>query len=90
MNSFLNWFIQPAATPAVEFEVGTGLDAFISLEDLVPGGHWQELLADAWGVPYSVAAQMTASAEGLQPSHRPEVRSSRTPDLRAALSGSAS
>jgi hypothetical protein len=92
MTSFLNWFTPPAAPPAAEFEVVTGLDAFISLEDLVPGGHWQELLADAWGVPYSVAAKMTVSTEERQ--HRTEVSSGgtkgRAPDLRGALYGTAS
>jgi hypothetical protein len=66
MRSFLNWFILPATPAAVEFEVGSGLDAFVSLEELAPGTQWQELLADAWGVPYS------AAVDELQPSPRAE------------------
>jgi hypothetical protein len=66
MNSLLNWFIPSAAAATVELEVGAGLDDFMSLEDLAPGAHWQELLADTWGVPYN--------AEVLQPSPRTEAK----------------
>jgi hypothetical protein len=86
MNSFLNWFIKPAAAATVEFEVGTGLDAFMSLEDLAPGTNWQELLADAWGVPYN--------AEAPQPSQRTEgmakIAARTTASFHSAVYGTAS
>jgi hypothetical protein len=86
MNSFLNWFIKPAAAATVEFEVGTGLDAFMSLEDLAPGANWQELLADAWGVPYNAAAP--------QPSQRTEgtakMAARTTASFHSAVYGTAS
>jgi hypothetical protein len=44
----------PSATlaqGAIDMEVASSLDAFMSLEEMAPGMDWQNLLAATWGLP---------------------------------------
>jgi hypothetical protein len=41
---------------AIDLEVASSLDAFMSLEEMAPGMDWQNLLAATWGLP-AVAEQ---------------------------------
>jgi hypothetical protein len=40
-----------AAPGAIDLEVASSLDAFMSLEEMAPGMDWQNLLAATWGLP---------------------------------------
>jgi hypothetical protein len=39
------------APGAIDLEVASSLDAFMSLEEMAPGMDWQNLLAATWGLP---------------------------------------
>ncbi|MBW4421963.1 MAG: hypothetical protein KME13_22565 [Myxacorys californica WJT36-NPBG1] len=41
-----------------DIEVAGAIDAFVSLEDVVPDADWAEVLAAAWGMPYPSSAEI--------------------------------
>lgn len=54
-------FNRPANTSKQQasfpLEVGSAIDAFVSLEEIVPDMDSLELLASAWGMPYPADAK---------------------------------
>jgi hypothetical protein len=57
LTTFLQWLTPKAVAPAqvclstIDLEVASSLDAFMNIEDVVPGMDWQNLLAATWGLP---------------------------------------
>ncbi len=57
LTTLIQWLTPKAVAPAqdclstIDLEVASSLDAFMNLEDVVPGMDWQNLLAATWGLP---------------------------------------
>ena len=54
---------EDAAVSESEIEVAGAIDAFVSLEEIAPDAAWNDVLADAWGIP---ASDETSQSNGLR------------------------